>query len=114
MDPENKFNLPPHVLEIIASLKEEQIVPLELNKVFDLLVPMGTAMIPCEIWFARAEGDLTFTRVIIYPGTAHVASVDLEKVEGEWIDIYSCESTPWTMVLGPAIDLRISEQQNKS
>jgi|GEM_PF-6584170 hypothetical protein len=107
------FNLPPHVQEIIDSLKEEPILTTEENKVFDFLVPILDTLIPCEAWFAKAEGDITFTRVVLYPGTEYERLVDLDKAEGEWIDIYSCEPTLWTRLLGPAIDLRILEQQNE-
>ncbi len=110
---ENEFNLPPHVLEIIDSLKEEPIATVEENKIFDLLVPMMDSLIPCEAWFAKAEGDITFTRVVLYPNTEFERLVDMDKVEGQWIDIYSFEPTVWTLLLGPAIDLRILEQQNE-
>jgi hypothetical protein len=107
------FNLHPHVREILDSLKEEPINTVEESKIFDLLVPIMDTLIPCEVWFAKAEGDITFTRVVLYPGTEHERLVDMDKLDGEWIDVYSCQPTPWTILLGPAIDLRINEQQKE-
>jgi hypothetical protein len=105
-----EFNLPPHVREIFESLKVEPIIPVELTPVFDMTIAMFNALIPCSVFFARAEGDMTFTRVLLYPGTALQSLIDVDKVEDEWMDVYLCQATPMSEIVGAALDFHIREQ----
>ena len=97
--------------DLADSFKEEPIDTSEETKIFDLVIALGKSLLPCEVYFARATDGSTFTRVVLYPGVVGEMMVDMDKWEDEWIDMYSGECSPWTKLVGAAIDFKIIENK---
>lgn len=91
---------------------EEMIQPLEQNLVFQMTIAMGERLIPCDVYFARMSADITFTRVIMYPGDKKAERIiDVDRDETGWIDMYTGEESPWSAMVAAPLDYHI--QQNK-
>ena len=89
------------------------IIPAEQTKIFDMVLSMGETLIPCDVYFATMEGGNTFTRVLMYPGTAEERMIDLDKQDGAWISIYDMEPTLWTELVADALDYHIAERNRE-
>jgi hypothetical protein len=91
---------------------EDMIQPLEQTLVFDMIISIGNELIPCDVYFARLSQDITFTRVIIYPGNKPSERIiDVDRDEEGWIDMYTGEPSAWSQLVAPSLDFHIA--QNK-
>lgn len=77
-----------------------------------MTISIGNELIPAEVYFARLSDDITFTRVIIHPGSPESQRIiDVDRDETGWIDMYTGEDSPWSRLVGPSLDFHIA--QNK-
>lgn len=94
---------------------EEKIQPLEQNLVFRMTISIGNELIPAEVYFARLSDDITFTRVIIYPGNKDAQRIiDVDRDERGWFDINTGEDSPWSRLVGPSLDSHIAQKKNNN
>jgi hypothetical protein len=91
---------------------EEMIQPLEQNLIFSMTISIGSELIPAEVYFARLSDDITFTRVIIYPGNQEAQrTIDVDRDETGWIDMYTGESSAWSILVAPSLDFHIAQHK---